>query len=100
MHDHIPVTAMVKLEYIPVSVDTDFLIIGNIPALIEECLAIKYSRMDDPRSLELSAAHHAKAIKLLQQEMVHYEGRVQPAVQFSPFGTATTHRALAAVRRG
>lgn len=84
----VSVTAMAKLEFIPVNRDTDFLIIGNIPALIEECKAIRYSEMDVTNAAALEGKAHSKAIKYLNQELTHYLGKLQPAVNFAPFGTA------------
>lgn len=74
------ITAAVKLEYIPVSRDTDQLILANIPALIEEAQALRYSEMDVPNAAILESKHHKRAIKLLQDEMRHYEGEQRPAV--------------------
>lgn len=82
----VQVTAMCKYEFIPVVRDTDFLIIGNLPALIEEAKAIRYSDMDVTNAMQLEAKAHAKAIKLLQDEQRHYCGELQPAVGFFPFG--------------
>lgn len=96
----IPVTAMAKLEFIPANKDTDFLIIGNIPALIEECQSIRYASMDVADALTLSEQHHQKAIRLLNQELVHYLGALEPAVNYAPWGTAKLRRPLSAVRNG
>lgn len=68
------ITAIVKLEYIPVYQDTDQLIVSNISALIEEAQALRYSSMDVPLAASLEQKHHQKAIKLLQNEQRHYEG--------------------------
>lgn len=89
----VTVTAMAKLEFIPVLRDTDFLIIGNIPALIEEAKAIRYSDMDKPEAAALEIKSHRKAIKYLNDELRHYEGELQPAVNFAPWGTAHLSRA-------
>jgi hypothetical protein len=89
----VTVTAMAKLEFIPANRATDFLIIGNIPALIEECKAIRYADMDTPAAASLEAKSHAKAIKYLNQELNHYLGQMQPAVNFAPWGTAHLERA-------
>jgi hypothetical protein len=86
------VTAMCKFEPIPVQVDTDFLVIGNIPALTEQCQAIRYSKMDEGNGMALTGPHHSRAIKLLQDEMRHYLGELQPAVNFAPWGTANLER--------
>lgn len=82
------ITAMAKLEYIPVTVDTDYLIIGNIPALKQECMAVRYEESDSSNSLQMAVLKHRQAIKLLNQELEHYTGRLQPAIGFHPFGTA------------
>lgn len=84
----VQVTAMLKHEYVPVRRDTDFLLIGNIPALIEECQAVRYSSIDEPTAAQLEAKHHKKAISLLQAEMRHELGDLTPAINVSPFGSA------------
>lgn len=97
----VTVTAMVKLEFIPVNRATDFNIIGNIPALIAEAKSIRYSDMDAANSPALAERSHRQAIKLLQDEMRHYLGELSsPAVNFSPFGNAKLSRPLQAVRFG
>jgi hypothetical protein len=85
---------MAKLEFIPATRDTDFLIIGNIPALIEECKSIRYSDMDTTAAPALAQAAHLRAIKLLNQELTHYLGQLNPAVNLAPFGTATLGRQM------
>lgn len=97
---YVPVTAMVKLEFIPANLDTDFLIIGNEPALIEEIKAIRYADQDAPNSPALQAKSHSAAIRLLNQELTHYLGELRPAINFAPFGTARLRRPLWAVRNG
>lgn len=80
------VTALAKLEYIPVSRDTDQLLISNIPALKEECLSIRYGDMDTPNAAMLEDKHHKQAIRLLQNELRHQFGEQQPAVNVDTFG--------------
>lgn len=82
------VTAMAKLEFVPVRVDTDYLLISNIEALICECESIRYSTMDSPGAKQMAQERHAQAIRLLQGELVHQLGRERPAIAFSPFGSA------------
>lgn len=90
----VTLTAMLKVEYMPVYVDSDPLLISNIPALVEEAQAVNYSSMDSPNAAAQEAKHHKKAVKLLQMELEHYLGsRDMPAVSFSPFGTARLERA-------
>jgi hypothetical protein len=69
-----------KLEYIPAKQDTDYLIIGNIPALKEMCVAIVNAEKT-PDTLEknkIIASGYAMAISELDHELSHYlgEGRV------------------------
>lgn len=82
------ITAMAKLELIPARVDTDYLLIQNIEALIAECQAIRFSEMDSESSKKLAAERHREAIRYLQGELVHREGKQWPAVNFAPFGHA------------
>lgn len=84
----VQVTAMCKLEFQPAINPTDFLIIGNIPALKEECESIRYSEMDNPTAQQLSVLKHANAIKLLNEELGHQLGKYEPAVNVAPWGTA------------
>jgi hypothetical protein len=89
----IQVTAICKLEYLPVTRDTDQLVIGNLEALIEECKALRFSEMESIEAFNQSRAHHAAAIKLLQNEMRHYLGEQRPAVAVDIFQGAPLERA-------
>lgn len=84
----VQVTAIAKLDYIPVKTDTDYLIVGNIEALGNECLAIYYSEVQTENAKQMAQYHHREAIRLLNGELIHREGKLEPAVIFSPFGTA------------
>lgn len=89
------VTALVKLELIPVAVDTDYLLIQNLEAIIEEAQAVYYSKVQTVESQQLAAAHHQSAIRLLNGELGHYNGVNEPAVNFAPFGSAKlSHRRI------
>jgi hypothetical protein len=88
----VQVTAMAKLEFVPVQVPEDYLLIQNIPALIEEVQAVRYDGMDTDEAKKLSEYHHARAIRYLNGQLEHYYGKLRPAIQFSPFGTATLRR--------
>lgn len=85
------VTAMCKVEYQPVANLTDYLIIGNIPALKAECESIRYSEIDNPASQQFSVLKHLQAIKLLNEELRNFNGD-QFAVGFFPFGSARLER--------
>lgn len=86
------VTAMAKMDFIPVVVDQDWLLIGNIPALKLECESVRYEEFDNPQAQAMASSKHKKAIKLLNDEVSHYEGRTDAIVNFAPFGTAHLSR--------
>ena len=74
------VTAVGKLEFIPVVRDTDPLIIGNIPALTEMCQALRGYSQETVVAHTLAERHERRAKKTLKDEMDHYLGVEQPAV--------------------
>lgn len=86
------VTAIVKLELIPAVVDTDYLLIQNLEALIEECMSRRMSKMDNKEAQQLALVHHTNAIRYLNSEITHYLGKQSPAVGFHPFGGARLER--------
>lgn len=88
----VQVTAMCKYEFIPVNQPTDFLLIGNIPALKAQCQAIRHGLIDNPTSRALAIADHREAVRYLNQELTHYLGESRPAINVAPFGTAHLHR--------
>lgn len=85
----VQVDTMCKLELIPAVVDTDYLLIQNLEALISECQSIRYGNIDTVAAKQMSAQKHTEAIRLLQGELVHYLGKLKPAVSFKPFGSAS-----------
>jgi hypothetical protein len=89
---NILVTAIVKLEMIPVVVDTDYLYIQNVPALIEEGKSYRHSNLDNSEAKQLSLAEHTQAVRFLQGQLVHREGKDRPATLFKPFGSARLER--------
>lgn len=89
----VQVTAMAKLELIPVKVDTDYLLIQCLPALIEMAGSVRYGRMDESSNQQLAKIKLLNAIKLLNGQLVHYEGKEKPAIGFFPFGSARLSRA-------
>ncbi len=88
----VQITALAKLELIPVRVPTDYLLIQNIEAIIAECQAIRYSTMDSVTARQLEAQNHQTAIRLLNGELGHYVGAKIPTVGFFPFGTSRLRR--------
>lgn len=84
----VQVTALVKLNLVPVSVPTDYLLIQCMEAIIAECQSMRYSGMDLPASKQMALSAHRDAIRLLNGELAHFYGTDNPAVGFSPFGSA------------
>jgi hypothetical protein len=83
------VTAIVKLDLIPVAVDQDYTLLTNLEALIAESESARYSSMDTPAAKSMSAERHKYAVGLLNGELVHINGKDRPAVNFRPFGSAS-----------
>lgn len=88
----ISVKAIAKLDLIPVTADTDWLLIQNQEAMILECQAVYHSRCDEPRARLLAQEEHRAAVQLLNGELNHFLGVNEPAIQFAPFGSARLAR--------
>jgi hypothetical protein len=86
--DEVQVTAIAKLDYVPVRVATDYLLIPSIEALLNECQSVRYDRQDDPESKKNARYHHQMAVRLLQGQSIHEQGKESAAILFSPFGNA------------
>lgn len=86
------VKAIVKLEIVPVSVDTDYLLFHNLEAIIEECASLRYSEMDNANAKQMAHERHIQAVRLLNGELTHYYGTQTPAISFNPFGSAKLER--------
>lgn len=92
------VKAMVKLDLIPARGDTDFLLLTNLEAIIEECQAVRYSEMDSPGAKAMAEDRHRQAVNFLNGEITHYVGSNTPSIEFAPFGTARLSRVFAGMR--
>ena len=77
-----------RLDFIPVVNETDYLTIPCVPALIEEALSLRLSRMESGSSQQDSIYHHGAALRLLNGQLDAYEGKVSTAVKVSLFGSA------------
>jgi len=86
------ITAIAKLELIPVVNDTDWLLFQNLEAVIEEAQAVRFSEMDTESSQKQVEIHHKRAIRLLNGELGHYLGVNTPAVRVEVFGSAKLRR--------
>lgn len=80
-------TAQARLDFVPVYNETDYLTIPNVPALVEEALSLKYSRMDSSAAAQQSAVHHGRAIALLNGQLDKQLGKINTAVKVPIFGS-------------
>lgn len=85
----VQVTAMCKLEFVPVKRPTDVPLIGNLPALKSEMEAIRFGELDSVRGQQMAISKHQQAVQLLNNELRAYTGGDNPAVNVSVFGTAS-----------
>lgn len=83
----IQVTADCRLDFVPVVSPSDYLTIPNIPALIEQVQAIRYSRMDTPAAAGNEAKHRARALALLNGQLDLYQGKTEVSVRVPIFGS-------------
>lgn len=91
----VQVTAIAKMELLPLVVDTDYTVltgIGAIEAIIHEAQAVKYSESDSPSAKSMAADSHRQAIRILIGQLSHYNGVDNVAVNFAPFGSAKLER--------
>lgn len=89
----VQLTAMAKLDPVPATGDTSYLTIQNLEALKQECLCIRLEESDSANAKQMAQFHHKRAIQLLNQELIHYLGKLLPALSVKPFGNATLERA-------
>lgn len=81
-------TAIAKLELIPVAQDTDYTLLQNAEAIIEEAAAIRYRQADTTTAKSMASDAHKNAVRFLNGELAHYLGQDEPAIIFAPFGNA------------
>lgn len=88
------VLAMAKLDFQPVTCDSDYLGIMSIPALIEEIQSIRLGRMDTTAAQQLSASKHAAALRLLFGQLDHMLGKEDIAIGRHIFGSQPLRRSF------
>lgn len=88
----VQVTALAKLEVMPVVRPTDFLIIQSKEALILQAQANRLDGADGLANAAQAENYHNRAVRQLQWELKHWAGPYNPAVVVAPFGTATLAR--------
>lgn len=80
------VTALAKLDLVPVQSATDYTLIQSKEALILAAQAVRMSRMDDSDSKSQAKIYHDQAINILKGQVIHREGKNQVSTNFAPFG--------------
>ena len=88
----VSVAAQGRLDFIPVENETDYLIVQNVPALIEEAMSIRYSRMGSSGASEKILLHHIRALNLLNGQLDAYEGKTNTAIKMPLFGSQPMRR--------
>jgi hypothetical protein len=86
------ITAQGRLDFIPVANETDYLLIQNVPALIEESMSIRFSRMHSFSAAQQSGLHHARALALLNGQLDMFQGKVSTAIKVPIFGSDKMRR--------
>jgi hypothetical protein len=81
------VTAQCRLDFVPVNNETDFLLIPNIEALIQECRAIRFENMDSAMAAQQAIVHHGKAIALLSGQLDKMCGKTNTAIKVPIWGS-------------
>lgn len=89
---NIHVTALAKLELVPVVTDTDYLLFHNLEAITEEAQSARYDTMDNGAGKAMADYHHKAAVRNLNGELIHYIGAKDAAIDFKPFGSARLER--------
>lgn len=84
----VQLTAICQLTYVPVSVTTDWLIVPNVEALIQEAQSMRYDGIDEGNAKQMAQYHHRNAIRLLNGQVMHDQGQDATTVSFNPFGSA------------
>ena len=83
----VQISAQARLDFIPVQNETDYLLIQNVPALVEESQSIRLSRMDSQAAQQNSLVHHARALALLNGQLDAKLGKINTAVRMPLFGS-------------
>lgn len=83
----VQVTALAKLEVMPVVRPTDFLIIQSKEALILQAQANRLAGADGLQNAAQAENYHNMAVRQLQNDLKHAYGPYNPAVVVAPFGT-------------
>jgi hypothetical protein len=83
----VQISAIAKLQPVPVTTDVDYLVLTSREAFIAEAQSLRLQEADTASAQQMAAIHHQRAIRLLISECSHYHGIQNPAVGFYPFGS-------------
>lgn len=78
-------TGQGRLDFKPVANENDFLTLANVPAVVEEALSIRFSKMESSNAAQQSALHHQRALDLLVGQLDQIYGKVNTAVRVNIF---------------
>jgi hypothetical protein len=80
-------SAQARLAFIPVTNETDYLMIPNVAALIEESMSIHYGRMDSSLAAQQTGIHHQRALALLVGQLDQMLGKTSTAISVPIWGS-------------
>jgi len=86
------VVAMAQLDLVPARVDSDYLLLQSLDAILAEAQSIRYSEIDGAGAKAQAAERHRDAVRYLQGQSIQYNGKDKPAINFAPFGSARLSR--------
>lgn len=89
----VQISAIAKLQPVPVTTDTDYLLLTSKEAFISEAQAIRLGEADTISAQKMADRHHQRAIGFLISELGHYHGILTPAVGVNYFGDERCNRA-------
>lgn len=83
----VQVDAQCKLDFIPVINDSDPLLIQSIPAIRRKCMALRWSTIDSAAASKKESENNAAALRILNGQIDHYEGKTRTAISMPIFGS-------------
>lgn len=86
------VIGMARMEFVPVALDSDWLPISSIPALVAETQAIRYGDMETEFAQKMAVMKHREAVRLLNNQLDHRTGRRHIAVGVDNFERDSLYR--------
>lgn len=86
------VSAIAKLDFIPVRVDSDYLFVDDIPALKEMCQSIRFSEMDAPQAKQEAVFHRKEAMIELNQQKQNENNDDSIKIRMRTQGSASLRR--------